>query len=353
MAASGSDSGRCSRARPCRTFDRAYQVAAPGATIQVGAGTYPGQPINPRAAKRSAAKVVFRPAPEARVVVKAELDVRAAHLELRGMTIEQVNFLRSADDVTLRNIDMLGFFVEGSSNVSIIGGRVHCGVCAYHSRSAPNGRRQRRPPRNILIDGVLFEDWHAVIRPTHRVPPDRRRHRDHDPQLHLQQCATANAASAPPAIHISWYGFGPVTANVLLENNFIYASGNSFTIQANDFDNLDLNYNSIAGPIVIFNRDGGGTGMDFIGNNLAAPAAAPPKTAASRSTGATTSCRAAPAAAPTATPPTASSTATPTSTSPPAPPLSTPATPATTPAPTSTATPAHRHPRRRRRRTLR
>src|SRR4029079_12286829 len=56
--------------------------------------------------------------------------------------------------------------------------------------------------------------------------------------------------------------------NVLIENNFIYASGNSFTIQANDFDNFDLKYNSIAGKVVIFNREGAGSSMDFIGNNM-------------------------------------------------------------------------------------
>ena len=84
----------------------------------------------------------------------------------------------------------------------------------------------------------------------------------------FRQCATATPSQATASIHISWYAFGPITRDVTLENNFIYASGNSFTIQANDFDNLDLKYNSIAGPIVIFNREGGGTGMDFIGNNM-------------------------------------------------------------------------------------
>jgi hypothetical protein len=37
---SGSDGGPCRRAAPCKSFDRAYQVAAPGETISVAAGTY-------------------------------------------------------------------------------------------------------------------------------------------------------------------------------------------------------------------------------------------------------------------------------------------------------------------------
>ena len=163
---------------------------------------------------------------------------------------------------------MLGFFIEGSSNVSVIGGRVHCGVCDYHPQiSAEYGVNVA--PTNILIDGVLFEDWQAASTAQHTEC------------LQIgggngitirnstfRQCATATPSQATAAIHVSWYGFGPVTKNVLIENNFIYASGNSFTIQANDFDNFDLKYNSIAGKIVIFNREGGGTSMDFIGNNM-------------------------------------------------------------------------------------
>jgi hypothetical protein len=271
MAASGSDSGRCSRARPCRTFDRAYQVAAPGATIQVGAGTYPGQAINSRPAKRSAADVVFRPAPAAKVVVKAELDVRAAHLELRGMTIDQVNFLRSADDVTLRNVINHGMWMQGPSNISIIGGEISCGFCAYHSH-LQNGGADAAPPRNILFDGVNFHDWHSVSG-------------EHTECLQIlggdnitirnstfRNCGTGNGGlGATGDLFIGWLGGnGPVTKNVLLENNFFYPSGNHFAIQMSDLANLDLRYNSIAGPIIIFDREGPGTGMDMIGNILRA-----------------------------------------------------------------------------------
>ena len=37
---SGSDRGRCSLSAPCKTFDRAYQVASPGETISVAGGVY-------------------------------------------------------------------------------------------------------------------------------------------------------------------------------------------------------------------------------------------------------------------------------------------------------------------------
>ena len=65
------------------------------------------------------------------------------------------------------------------------------------------------------------------------MPADPRRRRDHDPQLDLQElrhrqrrprrnraiCTSGSTAR------------GPVTKNVLLENNFFYPSGNPYTIQ--------------------------------------------------------------------------------------------------------------------------
>ena len=38
--ASGSDRGNCTKRAPCKTLDRAYQVASPGETISVAGGVY-------------------------------------------------------------------------------------------------------------------------------------------------------------------------------------------------------------------------------------------------------------------------------------------------------------------------
>ncbi|MDX6439850.1 MAG: hypothetical protein QOF45_2433, partial [Gaiellaceae bacterium] len=45
LSVSGSDSNACTQAAPCKSFDRAYRVAAPGATVEVAAGSYPAQTI--------------------------------------------------------------------------------------------------------------------------------------------------------------------------------------------------------------------------------------------------------------------------------------------------------------------
>ena len=51
----GSEAGPCTSAAPCKSFTRAYQVAAAGDIIDVGAGSYPIQYV-PSGSKN----VVFR-----------------------------------------------------------------------------------------------------------------------------------------------------------------------------------------------------------------------------------------------------------------------------------------------------
>jgi hypothetical protein len=168
--------------------------------------------------------------------------------------------------VTLRNIRNKGIFIEGSSNISVLGGEVTCGVCNYHSQiQAEYGVDVA--PTNILIDGVYFHDWQAAT-------PDQ-----HTECLQIgggngitirnsifKDCATATPNQATGDLHVSWYGNGAKTQNVLIENNFFYPSGNPFAIQANDFAGLDLRYNSIAQPIVIFGGEGDGSPVDLVGN---------------------------------------------------------------------------------------
>ena len=73
----GSDDGVCVRTRPCLSFRRAYAVAKPGQTIEVAAGTYVAQTIEPDGAKSSGASVTFRPAAGGTVNVP-ELEMKGA-----------------------------------------------------------------------------------------------------------------------------------------------------------------------------------------------------------------------------------------------------------------------------------
>jgi hypothetical protein len=236
--------------------------------VEVAGGSYSAQSITTDGSKTSANDVVFRPASGASVVL-GDLNVLGDHVEVRDMRVtSSVATKTSTDDVTLRNIDMLGFFIEGSSNVSLIGGRVHCGVCDYHSQiSAESGVNVA--PTNILFDGVLFEDWQAATSDQHTeclqigggigITIRNSTFRD---------CATQTPNNATSNIHVSWYGFGPKTRDVTIENNFIYESGNAFSIQAGDYAGLRIRYNSIVGPIVVFGGEGDGTPVQITGNIL-------------------------------------------------------------------------------------
>jgi chitodextrinase len=267
MSPSGSDANPCSQAQPCRSVDRAYRVAASGTTVELAAGTYPGGAVNQDSSKSSSSDVVFRPASGAAVTISS-LDLRAAHIEFRDLTISSLDFLNEANDITLRNVINRGMWWVGSSNISIIGGEITCPSCAYHPHMQNAGST---PPRNILFDGVYFHDWHSQagehVECLQILGGDGITIRNST----FKNCGTANGGNgATAALHLQAYGNGPLPKNILLENNFFYPSGNMYVIQGEDLENFDLRYNSLSGPILIYNTSSPGTGMDFIGNIMRA-----------------------------------------------------------------------------------
>jgi hypothetical protein len=61
IAPSGSDTAACSQSAPCRSINRAYQVAQCGTVVQVAAGTYPSQSVSPNGALNNcSSRVVFQ-----------------------------------------------------------------------------------------------------------------------------------------------------------------------------------------------------------------------------------------------------------------------------------------------------
>jgi len=200
--------------------------------------------------------------------VGGELRIHASHLELRNMRLKDLELPGDASDVTFRNVRNSGVWMQGPTDIRFIGGEVACGFCPFHSHLDDSGPPDYRPPTRILFDHVFFHNWQAAS-------PDQ-----HTECLQIlsgngitirnstfKNCATANGGRGATAdLHISYYGNGPLTRNVLLENNFFYPSGNAYAIQMDDYANVRLRYNSISGPIVIFDRAGPGTGMSFVGN---------------------------------------------------------------------------------------
>jgi len=260
---SGSDAGGCTRAAPCASLDRAYAVARPGATVWIAAGSYRAETIDATAGRAGPA-VIFKPA--GRVVV-AKLKVAASHLELRNLTLNDLELPRQAHDVTFRHVRNRGVFIQGASSISFVGGEITCPTCSYHSHLDDGGPPDYPPPRKILFDGVHFHDWssHAGehVECLQILAGDGITIRNSV----FDHCGTAfDGRGATADLHIAWLGNGPMTRNVLIENSFFYPSGNPYAIQMDDYANVDLRYNSISGPVIVFDREGPGTGIDFVGN---------------------------------------------------------------------------------------
>jgi hypothetical protein len=266
VAPAGIDTGSCRRAQPCASFDRAYSLARPGTVIEVAAGRYGAQTIRFRPSRQEP-NVVIRPATAARVTVAGQLNIEATHLELRAMTLNDLELHRDAAHVTLRGITNHGFWISGASNITFVGGEVTCGRCPFHPFLVDGGAPDFRPPRAIVFDGVFFHDWQTAGD-------------EHTECLQIlagdgitirnsvfRECGTANGGRGSTAnIHVSWIGRGPKTQDVLIENNFFYAAGNTFAINAGDWHNTDLRYNSIVGPILIGGGWGDGTPVELVGN---------------------------------------------------------------------------------------
>jgi hypothetical protein len=202
------------------------------------------------------------------VIVAGELHVHASSLELRGMSLNDIEVPREADDVVFRNVRSRGIWMQGPTNISFIGGEISCGVCPFHSHLDDGGPPDFRPPRNIVFDGVYFHDWQSASADQHTECLQILAGNGITIRNSVfRNCATAhNGRGATGDLHISWLGNGPKTRNVLVENNFFYRSGNTYAIQANDYAGLRFRYNSIVGPIVVFGGHGDGTPVQLVGN---------------------------------------------------------------------------------------
>jgi len=137
VSATGSDSAQCTSAAPCRSLERAYNVATGGDVIEVAAGTYPDQRV-PEGTK----SVTFRGVAGNKIrklhsfasnVTYDGLDLDAGQTKTTGAVYET----NGERNVTFRNgrignvVDEKGAMIAGSSNTS---------------------------PTNIVFDNVEFHD---------------------------------------------------------------------------------------------------------------------------------------------------------------------------------------------------
>jgi chitodextrinase len=163
VSTAGSDANPCTQAQPCLSFGRAYKAAAPGATVLVAAGTYPGQEIDDDPAKPlGGAPVVFAPAAGS-VTVNGTLNFGQDQFDRKGpkgVTIRNmsVTYLRAwpgSEGLLWENIDSVHFDLDAKDS-TIRGGDY--GPCQAPRDDPSCLSRIFGSSSNVLVENSSFHN---------------------------------------------------------------------------------------------------------------------------------------------------------------------------------------------------
>jgi hypothetical protein len=271
VSPAGADTNPCTAPAPCASFQRAYQTAAPGAVIEVAAGSYPYQRLS--SLGKDQPRVVFRPAAGAAVTVdyldigQSRFSARPpSHVEIQGMTFAGGWAVwDGADDIVLRNVFAPTFQVIGGSNILVLGG-------GYGPCQAPAcGGAMRLSGSNVLVDSAAIHD----ITSTNLVT-------DHVDGMFIrgcQGCVVKNSkfyGNMIDDIRIQncCPGSDPPNQNITIENNWFAAplQGDGVTTRA-DAINVDtatpglvIRNNSFVNSGALFTNADAGAGATIVNN---------------------------------------------------------------------------------------
>jgi hypothetical protein len=246
VSPTGSDRAACTSTSPCASFNRAYQLAKPGQTVEVAAGSYSAQTITP-SSRQDASPVVFRPEPNG-AVSTGEIRINGASgLELRDLTINDYYVAEGSSSITFRNVSTRFFFIRSASAISIIGGSVG-GEGDAVSPTVGATDQSAEPSRDVVIDGVDFHDITRANKPSNHVECLFVQSVD---GLTVRNSRFHNCDVFDVYVHK--IGIGPVPANVTFEDDFFDAATNGgfYSLfvsmdQGYVFEHLVLRHNSFA-----------------------------------------------------------------------------------------------------------
>jgi hypothetical protein len=200
LSPTGNDSGRCTKAAPCLSWNRAYQLAQPGQVVEVAGGAYPGQTIDPRQPLRNktcsvadrATCVMFVPAAGARVALSGNLVVTGSDVYVKGTarpasgiptrsrtfnisvsgytSVEATSDTDWPDHVVLEGIDTSNFAVGGADAVVLrnmdIGPStldfVNGDCRGLENRLGLNGASSHEA-RNVVLEGLLIHNQNRTL----------------------------------------------------------------------------------------------------------------------------------------------------------------------------------------------
>lgn len=168
VSLNGSDSNLCSATSPCKSFNRAYQVAALGATVLVAPGDYPSQTIVDTPGKDTtgdAPDVQFMPASgpvrvqNLRLGDSVEDNRGPDHITIRGITgtpgAELFIGGNDANDITVDGFSGRSFYVNGAQRTTITRGVFGPGVAP----DTPNSKVDRNVTNEdiSIVDNTIRE----------------------------------------------------------------------------------------------------------------------------------------------------------------------------------------------------
>jgi hypothetical protein len=284
IAPSGSDTATCSQSMPCRSLNRAYQVASCGAVVSVAGGTYPSQTISSNGALANCTqRIVFQGEPGASFGTVG-INYPASHVELRNLAINpfiDVGYQNPgsscgnnpARDIKLVNIDVQSFHIGCVDGLDWQGGDV----------GPSNSDTVEHPyindatgyiPKNIVLSGIYFHDAIQGSSGTHTecllvVAADG---------LTVERSTFSNCQSTGPLYItvINLAGAQATCRGIVVQNNWFFGNGSQAAHFENDCDIL-VRYNSFSAgafPYLLpYNNHPGGSQrtVTLVGNYGTAP----------------------------------------------------------------------------------
>ena len=163
VAATGLDTNPGTASAPVLTFQRAYQLARPGATVEVAAGQYGYQLLARDSSKRTPDKVVFAPAAGAAVSV-SQIDfgqgqlgtLGPEHVTVRGMRVGYLRAWAGSRNLLWQSVDGTHFDIFDATDILISGGDY--GPCQAPRDDPSCVSRIAGTAARIVLDGVAIHD---------------------------------------------------------------------------------------------------------------------------------------------------------------------------------------------------
>jgi len=260
LSPSGSDSAACTQAEPCKSFDRGYRVAAPGAEVMLAGGVYPSQTLSNLPQKSSADRVVFAPLPGATVRLGDLNITNSANVEVRDVRVDGWNLVKGARHIVLRNVQALdgtGGYFSGTDDIQVLGGEIGR-IDPDDGIHMNNGGGTNS---NIVIDGLFMHD---LTRNNDSSAHDDCLQAGDARNLTIRNSRFVNCGTQ--GVFLNPYNGGQTT-NVVVENNwFGPAQLGYYVLYVGDAVGVTVRNNSFTGGAYIYSS---ASETRMVGNILA------------------------------------------------------------------------------------